>query len=81
MWFYSYLELGASVIGALVLAGILAGIVLFSLIYQKNWIPRILTLAFVGIIVILFILHFAGVDKRAVGVRIFCLFEGVMNGN
>jgi len=69
----------AKLTGALVCSGVLAGILLISLIFQKNNIPRILTLVFVGIVVILFILHFVNVDPNGVGVRIFCLFEGVMN--
>jgi len=69
----------ATVLGALICSGVLAAVLLLSLIFQKNWIPRILTLCFVLIVAILFILHFVGVDPQAVGVRIFCLFEGVMN--
>jgi len=70
----------ATVLGAIILSAILAAIILFSLIYQKNWIPRLLTFAFVTIIAVLFIIHFTGADPSAVGLRIFCLFEGVMNG-
>jgi len=70
----------AKVIGALVACGVLAAIILFSLIYQKNIIPRLLTAGYVGIVALLFILHFTNVDSRAIGVRLFCLFQGVMNG-
>jgi len=70
----------AKVIGSLVASGVLAAIILFSLIYQKNIIPRLLTLGYVAVVVLLFILHFAKVDKRAIGLRIFCLLQGVMNG-
>jgi len=70
----------AKVIGSLVASGVLAAVILFSLIYQKNMIPRLLTAGYVAIVVFLFILHFANVDKRAIGLRIFCLFQGVMNG-
>jgi len=70
----------AKIIGALVATGVLAAVILFSLIYQKNMIPRLLTLGYVAIVALLFILHFTNVDKRAIGVRIFCLFQGVMNG-
>lgn len=70
----------AKIIGALVATGVLAAVILFSLIYQKNLIPRLLTAGYVSIVVILFILYFTKLDERAIGVRIFCLFQGVMNG-
>ena len=71
---------GAKVIGSLVASGVLAAVILFSLIYQKNMIPRLLTLGYVAVVVLLFILYFTKVDARAIGLRIFCLFQGVMNG-
>jgi len=69
----------ATLDGSLVCSGVLAVILLLSLIFQKNMIPRILTAVFVGLVVILYIIHFTGADPRGVGVRVFCLFEGVMN--
>jgi len=69
----------AKLIGALVCSGVLAAIILLSLIFQKNWIPRALTAVFVVLVIILYIIHFTGADPAGVGVRIFCLFEGVMN--
>jgi len=69
----------AKLLGALICSGVLAAILLLSLIFQKNWIPRVLTGVFVAVVVILFIIHFVGADPQGVGVRIFCLFEGVMN--
>jgi FtsH-binding integral membrane protein len=70
----------AKVLGSLIASGVLAAVILFSLIYQKNFIPRLLTAGYVSIVVLLFILYFAKVDDRAIGLRIFCLFQGVMNG-
>jgi hypothetical protein len=75
----AFIIASSKLLGALICSGILAFILLLSLIFQKNWIPRVLTAVFVGIVVILFIIHFTGADPFGVGVRIFCLFEGVMN--
>jgi len=70
---------GANKLGSLIASGILAGILLISLYFQKNIIPRILTIVIVLVVLGLYLLHFVGPDKTADGTRIFCTFMGVMN--
>lgn len=74
------LQKAASMIGALISSGILAVILGITIFFQKNWIPRILTVVVIIVVVVLFLLVFVGPDSDALGIRLVVLFVGIMNG-
>jgi len=74
---FALIVASATIIGALASAGCIAAIMIVSLFFQKNWIPRLITIGVVLVVAVLFILHFVGVDPNAIGTRISALFIGV----
>jgi len=51
-----------------------------TIFFQKNVIPRILTVVVILVVIGLWILHFTGIDPRAMGLRTTVLFVGTING-
>jgi hypothetical protein len=52
-----------------------------TIYFQKNTIPRVLTLCVIVVVVVLWVIHFVDLDPRALALRITVLFVGTINGN
>lgn len=71
--------LGATEIGAIIGTGVLCVILIVTIFLQKNWIPRVLTILTIIVVAVLYVIHFVGVDPFALGLRLICIFVGLMN--
>lgn len=71
---------GAGVLSSLVACIVLAVVLLITIVFQKNTIPRVLTACVVIVVAGLMVLYFTQIDSDALGPRLFCTFIGVMNG-
>lgn len=70
---------GATSLGSLIGSGVLCFILLVTIFFQKNWIPRILTVLVIIVVIVLWVLYFTGIDPKALALRLVCIFDGLMN--